>query len=117
VTFRVLLDEMTEGRLAEYLAKMGHDVERVVDRPELGPGTDDEVVVAYAEREDRLLVTADDDFLAEHDALDRIGVLFLPDGRMSAFDAANAVNEVAAQVDQGGVVTHDEPYHLTGEWL
>jgi predicted nuclease of predicted toxin-antitoxin system len=60
--FRLLLDEMTEGRLAEYLAKMGHDVERVVDCPALGPGTDDGDIVAYAEREERLLVTADDDF-------------------------------------------------------
>ena len=98
MTFRLLLDEMTEGRLAEYLAKMGHDVERVVDCPALGPGTDD-------------------DFLAEHDALDRIGVLFLPDNRMSAFDTANALNEIATQVDQAAIVAHDEPYHLTGRWL
>lgn len=93
--FRLLLDEMTEGRLAEYLAKMGHDVERVVDCPALGPGTDDGDIVAYAEREEQLLVTADDDFLAEHDAL----------------------NEVATQVDQAAIVAHDEPYHLTGRWL
>ncbi|PSQ03101.1 hypothetical protein BRC95_09855 [Halobacteriales archaeon QS_5_68_33] len=115
--FRLLLDEMTEGRLAEYLAKMGHDVERVVDCPALGPGTDDGDIVAYAEREEQLLVTADDDFLAEHDALNRIGVLFLPDNRMSAFDTANALNEVATQVDQAAIVAHDEPYHLTGRWL
>ena len=94
---------MTEGRLAEYLAKMGHDVERVVDCPALGPGTDDGDVVAYAEREERLLVTADDDFL--------------PDNRMSAFDTANALNEVATQVDQAAIVAHNEPYHLTGRWL
>jgi predicted nuclease of predicted toxin-antitoxin system len=67
VTFRLLLDEMTEGSLAEYLQKMGHDVERVVECPKLGPETDDSLVVAYAERENRLLVTADDDFLTEHD--------------------------------------------------
>jgi len=108
---------MTEGSLAEYLRKMGHDVERVVDCPTLGPGTDDSRVVAYAERENRMLVTADDDFLTEHDALGRIGVLFLPDDRMPAFETANAVNEIAKQVDQRAVTSHHEPYHVTPRWL
>jgi len=108
---------MTEGSLAEYLRKMDHDVERVVECPELGPGTDDSFVVAYAECENRLLVTADDDFLTEHDALGRIGILFQPDDRLPAFDTANVVNEVATQVEQDAVAAHEEPYHLTEAWL
>lgn len=115
--FRLLLDEMTEARLAEYLAKMDHDVERVVDCPELGPGTDDERIVAYCEREGRVLVTYDDDFLAGHDALDRIGVLFQGNERTPPFDTANVINEIAKQIDQEIVVAHDEPFHLTENWL
>lgn len=75
MSFSLLLDEMTEAALAEYCDKLGHDVERVVDVPDLGAGSDDTEIVAYTEREHRLLVTYDDDFLGAHDALDRIGVL------------------------------------------
>ena len=79
--FSLLLDEMTEASLAEYCRTLGHDVERVVTVSELGSGSDDDEIVAYAEREGRILVTYDDDFLAGHDALDRIGVLFQANDR------------------------------------
>lgn len=117
MSFRLLLDEMTEGTLAAYLSKMGHDVERVVEQPDLGPGTDDGAVVDYAERNERLLVTADDDYLTEHDALDRIGILFQPNARLSAFDTANVVNEIDKLVDQEAIVEYDEAYHVTDQWL
>jgi predicted nuclease of predicted toxin-antitoxin system len=42
--------------------KLEHDAERVVDVTGLGLGSDDREIVAYAEREDRLLVTYDDGF-------------------------------------------------------
>lgn len=117
MSFRLLLDEMTEAALAEYLSKMGHDVERVVDVSELGPGTDDGDVIEYVEREDRLLVTYDDDFLSEHDAVERVGVLFQPNERTSVFDTANIVNQIAKHVDQNAVTVHDDAYHLTERWL
>lgn len=117
MSFRLLLDEMTEAGLADYLRKMGHDVERVVECPALGPGSHDRDVVAYAERDDRLLVTYDDDFLVDHDALDRIGVLFQAEGRMPAFETANVINEIATQVDQNAIAAYDEPYHLSERWL
>ncbi|MEF8777264.1 MAG: DUF5615 family PIN-like protein [Haloarculaceae archaeon] len=66
MAFSLLLDEMTEVRLAEYCRKLGHDTERVVTVASLGPGSDDSVIVDYAERENRLLVTYDDDFLTNH---------------------------------------------------
>jgi hypothetical protein len=45
--FRLVLDEMTEARLAEYCDTVGHDVVRVVEVPELGPGNDDVDIVDY----------------------------------------------------------------------
>lgn len=116
MAFRLLLDEMTEAALAEYCHKLGHDVERVVDVPELGPGTDDADIVACAERENRLLVTYDDDFLAG-EPLDRIGVLFQPDDRTPPFETANVVDAIATHVDQQDVIDYDEPFHLTAAWL
>lgn len=117
MTFRLLLDEMTEARLADYCEKLGHDVERVVDVPELGPGSDDGDVVAYAERDDRILVTYDADFLVDHEALDRIGVLYQADDRTPPFETANLVDAVATHVEQRQVVERDGPFHLTTNWL
>jgi hypothetical protein len=108
---------MTEASLAEYCRKLGHDVERVVDVSELGSGSDDGEIVAYAEREDRILVTYDDDFLAGHDALDRIGVLFQADDRTPPFETANSIDAIATHVDQLQVVESETPFHLTKDWL
>ena len=113
----LLLDEMTEASLAEYCRKLGHDVERVVDVTELGPGSDDSEIVAYAEREGRILVTYDDDFLAGHDALDRIGVLFQANDRTPPFETANIVDAIADHADQQQVVESETPFHLTTAWL
>jgi predicted nuclease of predicted toxin-antitoxin system len=55
-------DDSTEARSAHYFVKLEHDAERVVDVTGLGLGSDDREIVAYAEREDRLLVTYDDGF-------------------------------------------------------
>lgn len=115
--FQLLCDEMTEASLAHYCQKLGHDTERVVSAADLGTGSDDGEIVAYAERENRLIVTYDDDFLASHDALGRIGVLFQPDDRTAPFDTATIVDTIADQVDQEQIREHDEPFHLTTDWL
>ena len=74
-------------------------------------------IVAYAEREGRILVTYDDDFLAGHDALDRIGVLFQANDRTAPFETANIVDSIAGHVDQRQVVESATPFHLTTAWL
>ena len=97
--FSLLLDEMTEASLAEYCRTLGHDVERVVTVSELGSGSDDE------------------DFLAGHDALDRIGVLFQANDRTAPFETANIIDAIADHVDQRQVVESETPFHLTPGWL
>lgn len=91
----LLLDEMTETGLAEYCRKLGHDVER----------------------ENRILVTYDDDFLAGHDTLDRIGVLFQADDRTPPFETANIIDAIADHVDQRQVTESETPFHLSTAWL
>jgi hypothetical protein len=115
--FSLLLDEMTEAGLAEYCRKLGHDVERVVEVSGLGPGSDDGEIIAYAEREGRILVTYDDDFLAGQDALDRIGVLFQADDRTPPFETANRIDAIADHVDQPQILESETPFHLTTDWL
>ena len=117
MAYRLLLDEMTEASLADYCRKLGHDTERVVSVPELGAGSDDGDIVAYAERENRLLVTYDDDFLTDHDALDRVGVLFQADDRTPPFETANIIDAVASHAEQHEVAARSEAFHLTAGWL
>lgn len=116
MTYRLLCDEMTEASLAEYCRKLGHDAQRVVALEELGPGSDDGTIITYAERENRILVTYDDDFL-DHDALERVGVLFQPDDRTPPFETANVIDAVSSHVDQQAIISHDEAFHLTTNWL
>jgi len=117
MAFSLLLDEMTEAALNEYCVKLGHDVERVVTVSELGPGTGDAEIVAYAERNGRLLVTYDDEVLGTHDALDRIGVLFQPSDRTPPFETANIVDAVDDYINQQQIVEAGRPVHLTTAWL
>jgi predicted nuclease of predicted toxin-antitoxin system len=57
---KLLVDESLAGRVAALLAEAGHDATHVGDRGLLG--SPDETVLASAQREDRILVTADTDF-------------------------------------------------------
>ena len=116
MAFRLLLDEMTERRLAELLATREHDVERSVRVDELGRGTDDATIVAYAARAERLLVTYDDDFL-DPSVLGRIGVLVQPNERTSSFRTANMIDGVATAMAQEQVVDHDDAVYLGERWL
>lgn len=61
----VLLDEDTDRDHVTLLEEQGHDVERVVDIRELGPGTDDDDVFDYAEDEDRVIITYDEGFFKQ----------------------------------------------------
>jgi hypothetical protein len=115
--FSLLLDEMTEASLADYCRKLGHNVERVVEVSSLGSGSDDVKIFAYAEREGRILVTSDDDFLAGHDAPVRIGVFFQPNDRTPPFETANIIDAIADHVDQRQVTESERPFHLSTAWL
>ena len=57
-----LLDEDTSDELSRRLSEQGHDVQRVVDVPDLGDGVDDNVVHRYAEENDRVVITHDEGF-------------------------------------------------------
>ncbi len=114
MTFRILADEHCERKAVDYLRKEGHDVERVIDVPELGHGASDAEIAAYAQREDRLILTSDDDFLAEIEHTEHAGILFQPNERMNAFDVASAVSSIASHIDQGKI---DTDVYVTENWL
>ena len=56
---RFLVDECTGPAVDEWLSEQGHDSASVYDE---SPGCPDDEVIAWAVREDRILVTNDKDF-------------------------------------------------------
>lgn len=111
---RFLLDEDTERDLAQKLHHAGHDVERVVEADELGTGTTDEEVRAYARRTDRILVTHDDDHVAvppdEH-----AGVFYGPNQRLSSFTLFQIIQRVAKQYRSPDEIS--PVVYLTKQWI
>ena len=74
---RCLLDENVRSRLATHLRRAGHDVTSIVD--DYPPQLPDTEVLAIAAREQRIVITRDQDFerlvVAEHRP--HAGVIFL----------------------------------------
>lgn len=115
MNLRLLLDEDTEGDLADYLRKSGCDVERVVAVDELGTGSDDAAVMAYARRTDRIIVTHDSDYADPALEPRHSGVFYVPDQRLSAyrlFRIISAVVECYSSTDEFEAVVY-----LTENWL
>jgi len=115
--YRLLFDEMTEASLARDCTQLGHDTERVVAVPSLGAGSDDGEIVAYAETQNRLLVTYDQDFLQSCDATTRIGILYKPDDRTPPRVTATVIDAIANEIEQTALVRRRDPAYLTTEWV
>lgn len=91
--YRILADENVQRQVCRLLCERGHDVEMVVDV--LEPGVDDEVVLRYAHVTERVVLTADTDFIATSRP-----TLFQPNDRLPAFQVAEIVDEISSQIDQ-----------------
>jgi len=112
MAYRLLADENIERATITYLEQLGHDVEWVGERPELGLGIDDETIVQYASADNRLVLTQDDDFLtlaADH----RVGVLFQTDETLSARTVGDIIDELADHIDQSTIVVE----YVSRNWL
>lgn len=62
---KLLIDAQLPYRLAEWLRERGHDVQHTLDLP-AGNRTTDGEICALAERDERIVVTKDDDFVQSH---------------------------------------------------
>lgn len=111
--FRILADEHCERQMVERLAAKGHDVERVVDVPSLGPGSNDRRIASYARDDDRLVLTSDVDFLSEFDADDHAGVLFVPDDTLEAGRVVTIVSSIATYLEQDQIT---DVVYVTDSW-
>ena len=96
-----------------YLRQLGHDVEWVRDISELGVGSTDGAIAAYATDTDRLLLTQDDDFFTTMDIDRTAGVLFQPEQTLTAREVGDIVHEMAQYLDQSDVALE----YVSTDWL
>lgn len=75
---RFLIDRCTGSLLADWLRNQGHDV---IESRELGPDPGDRVLLEWAAKDDRILITIDTDFgeLVFLENLPHAGLIRLPD--------------------------------------
>lgn len=62
---KFLVDAQLPRKLCRWLREAGNDVVHTLDLP-LGNATPDSVILAIAEREQRIVVTKDEDFVQSH---------------------------------------------------
>jgi len=84
MSYSILADENIERATVNYLNKLGHDIVRIQDTPDLGQGATDDEIVTYANRSGRLILSQDDDFFTDIDPHDTPGVLAQRDQQLSA---------------------------------
>lgn len=63
---KFIVDAQLPDALARYLAGLAHDAVHVKQLPKAGD-TPDAEIIAYADREERVVVTKDDDFRHSHE--------------------------------------------------
>jgi predicted nuclease of predicted toxin-antitoxin system len=106
---RFLADENVEPIVVEWLRTLGHDV---TEMSTLQPGSDDDVVLALARAEERVLITYDLDFgeLVYRGGLLHTGILLLRLRGTTAADRLSALQvhwAVAVTKLPNFVVVHD----------
>ena len=114
LTLRLLFDEDTEKQFARLCERDGHDVERVVDVPELGDGAKDPAVRAYARRENRIIVCHDDDH-TQVPTDEHAGVFHIPEQRLSSFDHYRILSAVCKSYPDRESL--QSVVYLTEDWL
>ena len=113
MSYRILCDETVELATVNYLEKLGHDVVRVTEVPELNEGDADERLARYSRETNRLLLTQDDDFVTEISPSETAGVLAQPDQTLSAREVGDIVEEMSTYIPQDELTLE----YVTEQWL
>ena len=109
-----LLDENIAAPLADKLTKAAHDVERVVDLSELGEGVDDTAIRRYAAKNDRLIVTSDDDFV-RMPADSHSGVFYVPGQSLETHELYHIIQRVVEAYPNRDAM--ETVTYITTDWL
>lgn len=97
---KFLIDAQLPRRFAIWLAAQGHDAKHTLDLP-LGNRTPDSELIALAERENRVVVTKDDDFVQSFLVKDQpYRLLLITTGNISNVDLERLIAANLAQIVQ-----------------
>lgn len=96
MSVRFPLDENMEPQLRHKLDAYGYDVEHVGDVAELDLGTTDDQIVRYSAREERVILTYDDDFITDHDYDAYHCAIYFEDRDFSGREVAEVVHRMAS---------------------
>jgi len=97
MSYRILCDENAEPQVVLYLERQGHTAVYV---PEvLGKGATDAEIAERARKKDRVVLTNDKDFL-DTNRFPNVTVLYYSYNEASAYEIAEAVEEVAENVPE-----------------
>ena len=96
MTVSFLLDENIEHEVMHRLRKRDYTVEHVEFHPDLGKGTNDTPIAAFSQRNDRVIVTYDPDFVVDHDASDYFGAIYFEDASLSAKEVSDILHAMAS---------------------
>lgn len=96
MAWRFLVDEDTDTRTVDELGERGFDA--VTIAAAVGKGASDERVVEFANREDRILITADRDFLVPSHRLG-IRVFMVANADAAGYEIADRAAELATLAD------------------
>ena len=114
MTYRLVCDENVEHEVMFRLENYGHDVEHVDFISNLGKGLTDDHIAQYSLREDRLIVTYDDDFVLDFEPADYQAVLYLPNLSLSPSTIADAIHAMSTYYDQSEISGVES---VSSEWL
>ena len=111
--YRLLADENIERATITYLRKLDHDVEWIGDISELGLSADDTSIVNYARKNDRLILTQDDDFFTRIEVEHTAGVRYQTDQTLSAREVGDIVHVLSQHIDQSTITLE----YVSRNWL
>lgn len=114
MSFRLLADENVDHRVVHRLRHYGHDVEHVDFVPDLGKGIGDRRIARYSLDEDRLILSSDDDFLADVDEDQYRGLLFIEDETLDPEAVAEIVHSISELVDHERI---EGIFYVSLDWL
>lgn len=98
MALRLLVDENVATGTAVALEERGHDAVHVTVSPELGAGTPDADLVAFARRTDRVLITGDTGFLIP-DHREDATVLFCQEDDLEPGEVGELVERLDTYID------------------
>jgi len=114
MSYRLLLDENVEHDVLHRLESHGHDVEHVDLVPNLSKGDADRELGTYSLREDRLIVTYDNDFVLDLSNESFRAALYFDDQSLSSKKVADIVHSMAQHYPQKQVQGVE---YAGSEWL